>query len=403
MNYKGYASLALSLLVIGVAGAAQDPGSAAAAARPVPNITPEQAIGLAEAGPPEGTAPLLPPSSNGIVPDPAASSAVPRPDAGQGSEAPGYAAQPAPVQLPPALAPPNTCDTADCPAPGERRWAAKKVPPVHIGPPAQRALADSHAWAENPAAVPTRDSSGRVLYTFSESVPTIVCAPLHVCDIELQAGEVIQGAPHIGDGIRWRISPAVSGSEESRVIHLIVKPTEPGLDTNLIIATDRHTYHLRLVSSTTSYVSSVGFYYPEEQQQAWTEFAKATHSGAAAGGGVDMPTVAVNRLNFNYRIKVVKGKPSFKPLRAMDDGYHTYIAMNEDLPQREAPVLIGINAAGTEQMINYRLKGNLYVIDGTVFKMAFISGVGKEQERIELTRDACTRRGWLGICWDAEK
>jgi type IV secretion system protein VirB9 len=392
MNHKAYTSLALSLLVIGVASAAQDPGSALAEAAP----------------PPESTAPLLPPTSSGIVPDPAASSALPRPDTQQGSEAQGYPypAQPAPVQLPPALPPPLiTCDTADCPAPGERGAATggKKVPPVHIGPPAQRALAESHAWAENSAAVPTRDSSGRVIYTFSESVPTIVCAPLHVCDIELQAGEVIQGAPHIGDAIRWRISPAVSGSEDSRVIHLIVKPTEPGLDTNLMVATDRHTYHLRLVSSTSSYVSSVGFYYPEEQQQAWAQFARSTHNGDSAGGGVDMPTVAVNRLNFNYRIKVVKGKPSFKPLRAMDDGYHTYIAMNEDLAQREAPVLIGITAAGAEQMINYRLKGNLYVIDGTVFKMAFISGVGKEQERIELTRDPCTRRGWLGICWDAEK
>jgi type IV secretion system protein VirB9 len=116
-----------------------------------------------------------------------------------------------------------------------------------------------------------------------------------------------------------------------------------------------------------------------------------------------MPTVAVNHLNFNYRIKVVKGKPTFKPLRAMDDGYHTYIAMNEDLPQREAPVLMGLSPSGQEQMINYRLKGNLYIIDGTVFKLALVTGAGKDQQRIELTRDPCKKRGWLGICWDAKE
>jgi type IV secretion system protein VirB9 len=116
-----------------------------------------------------------------------------------------------------------------------------------------------------------------------------------------------------------------------------------------------------------------------------------------------MPTVAVNRLNFDYRIKVVKGKPSFKPLRAMDDGYHTYISMNEDLPQGEAPALVGISRSGEEQMINYRMKGNIYVVDGTVSKLALISGVGGEQQRIELTRQACQRRGWLGICWDPKE
>jgi type IV secretion system protein VirB9 len=279
--------------------------------------------------------------------------------------------------------------------------AAKKDSPVHIGLPAQRALAESRAWADDPNAIPTRDSGGRVIYTFSESAPTIVCAPLHVCDIELQEGEVVQGAPHVGDSVRWKISPAISGTDEKRVTHLIVKPTESGLDTNLVIPTDRHTYHIRLVSSTSRYVSSVGFSYPEEQQREWAEFSKAIRGGS--GGGADLPSVAVNRLNFDYKIKVVKGKPSFKPLRAMDDGYHTYIAMNEDLPQQEAPVLLGIARSGEEQMINYRLKGNLYVIDGTVFKLAFVSGVGRHQQRIELTRDPCKQRGWLGICWDPKE
>jgi type IV secretory pathway VirB9-like protein len=87
----------------------------------------------------------------------------------------------------------------------------------------------------------------------------------------------------------------------------------------------------------------------------------------------------------------------------MDDGYHTYIAMNEDMPQREAPALIGISPSGAELMLNYRLQGNLYMIDGTQFKLALISGVGRHQERIELTRDPCRDRGWLGICWDPKE
>ena len=32
-----------------------------------------------------------------------------------------------------------------------------------------------------------------------------------------------------------------------------------------------------------------------------------------------------------------------------------------------------------------------------------ISGVGRKQQRVELTRTACEKRGWLGICWDGEE
>jgi type IV secretion system protein VirB9 len=300
------------------------------------------------------------------------------------------------------------CDTADC-LPGNNSTPTphttphKSAPSVHIGKPAQAALVESHAWAENPGAMPLRDSGGRVVFVFSESAPTIVCAPLRICDIELEPGEVVQNEPHIGDAVRWRIAPAVSGSGDRKVIHLIVKPTEVGLDTNVIIPTDRRTYHLRLVSSAEHYVSSVGFDYPEDQQKAWQSLVRTSSRSDSSVTTGEMPTVAVNRLNFNYRIKVVSGKPSFRPLRAMDDGYHTYIAMNEDMPEGEAPVLIGIAATGEEQMINYRLKGNLYVVDGTLFKLALVSGVGKKQQRIELTRDPCKSRGWLGICWDPKE
>jgi type IV secretion system protein TrbG len=303
---------------------------------------------------------------------------------------------------PPPLA--GNCDTAIClpapdipampPSPSPKQPQLAGVP---IGKPAQRALTQSLAWAENPAAMPQTDGMGRVMFTFGESAPTLVCAPIHVCDIQLQPGEVVQGSPHIGDAVRWKVAPAVSGSDEQKVIHLIVKPTAAGLDTNLIVPTDRHTYHLRLVSSTEHYVTAVAFDYPEEQQQAWANWERQTWQSpprgpAATGTGGDpnggMPAVAVDRINFNYRIRVTKGRPSFKAMRAMDDGYHTFVAMNEDLEQAEAPVLVGLSAAGEEQMINYRLKGNLYIADGTYFGLALLAGVGREQQRIELIHSA---------------
>lgn len=242
---------------------------------------------------------------------------------------------------------------------------------------------------------------------FSESAPTVMCSPDHICDMELQPGERVLGAPQVGDEARWKVSPALSGSEDRKTIHLIIKPVEAGLDTNLLVPTDRRTYHVRLVSSFDRYVSSVGFFYPDDPapgQLSGTAAAVIPDIPGMAGlVGGDMPTVAVDRLNFDYKIKVVKGKPLYRPLRVMDDEYHTFIAMNDDLPQGEAPALIAIGRNGQEQMINYRLKGNIYVIDGTVYKLALIAGVGSDQQRIELQRRGCTRRGWLGMCRDPKE
>src|SRR5688572_5053717 len=122
------------------------------------------------------------------------------------------------------------CDEVDCfpteePAaaapPIEKKVTLRSAPAaVRIGPPARRAIRQSHDWAENPDAMPALDTGGRVVFQFSESAPTIVCAPLRVCDIELEPGETVQGSPHIGDGVRWKVGPAVSGSDDARVTHL---------------------------------------------------------------------------------------------------------------------------------------------------------------------------------------
>lgn len=286
--------------------------------------------------------------------------------------------------------------------------AEVKSPPVATNAPSIPSLSTAAGGPRAPArwappipdVTPARDAQGRVIFPRGSN-PTIICAPTKVCDIELQPGERVQGAPHIGDSVRWKVSPAVSGVGERAVTHLIVKPTEAGLDTNLIVTTDRRTYHIRLVSGAAHYLASVAFEGAEDQEGEWESLAGSPSETRAATE--EMPVVAVNRLNFNYRIKVVKGKPSFRPLRAMDDGYHTYIAMNDEMPLGEAPALIGISEKGEEQMINYRLKGNLFVVDGTVSKLALISGAGRQQERIELTREPCRQRGWLGICWDAKE
>jgi type IV secretion system protein VirB9 len=44
-----------------------------------------------------------------------------------------------------------------------------------------------------------------------------------------------------------------------------VKPTRPELMTNLVINTDRRTYHMELRSTPSTYMASVSWQYPQDQ------------------------------------------------------------------------------------------------------------------------------------------
>jgi type IV secretion system protein VirB9 len=92
-----------------------------------------------------------------------------------------------------------------------------------------------------------------------------------VCIIELQAGEKILGEPHIGDSVRWNISPAMYGMGDQATAIIILKPQTPGLDTNLLITTDRRAYYLRLISKPEDSVARVAFAYPEDDNRKWQQ------------------------------------------------------------------------------------------------------------------------------------
>src|SRR3546814_3804641 len=62
-----------------------------------------------------------------------------------------------------------------------------------------------------------------------------------VCSSDLGPGPVAAG-----DTVRWIIGDTVSGAGPTARVHILAKPTRPDIATNLIINTDRRTYHLEL-------------------------------------------------------------------------------------------------------------------------------------------------------------
>src|SRR5581483_6858216 len=76
----------------------------------------------------------------------------------------------------------------------EVRKDLSSKPDVPLSQPAIEAVRVSERWrGENIS--PIAGADGRVIYNFGAGLPTVVCAPLRVCMIELQSGEKLEGEP----------------------------------------------------------------------------------------------------------------------------------------------------------------------------------------------------------------
>jgi len=254
------------------------------------------------------------------------------------------------------------------------------VTPILIPRPAEMASTMSEQFLKNPKAIPAQGKNGQVTFVFGQSVPTITCAPLRICDISLEPGEVINGAPQMGDTVRWQVAPAVSGEGADKITHVIVKPTDVGLDTNMVIPTNRRTYYLRLVSNKKNYVTSIGFTYPDTQAKQWATYQAQQDKKAAVV--IDKPAVSVDQLDFNYTVKSVKGK-GITPVRIFNDGQKVFIQMPKDM--QEAPALFIVGQGGKDQLVNYRLRDGYFIVDRLFNQAALIAGVGADQSRITIT------------------
>lgn len=235
--------------------------------------------------------------------------------------------------------------------------------------------------------VPSPGPDGRVMYSFGAGLPTVVCAPLRVCMIELEAGEKIVGEPHIGDSVRWNISPAMYGTGDRATAVIILKPQMPGLDTNLLITTDRRAYYLRLISKPEDYVARVAFAYPEDETRKWqqqltAEQALAKQEKHAAETPPAM--IAIEKVNFDYTIR--GGDDHIRPVRVFDDGAKTYIQMPPEIQHREAPVLLVVGKDGKGEMTNYRVKDQTYIVDRLFDHANLVLGSGKKAQKVEISR-----------------
>ncbi len=220
------------------------------------------------------------------------------------------------------------------------------------------------------------------VYPFSGgALYQVYAAPGQVTDIALQPGEQLVGSGPVaaGDTVRWIIGDTESGTAASKQVHILVKPTRADLQTNLVINTDRRTYHLELRSTPATYMASVSWQYPQDQLIALRrQNARAAETQAVATG------IDISKLNFRYRIE---GDPApWRPMRAFDDGTKVYIEFPSGIGQGEMPPLFVIGPSGNSELVNYRARQNYYVVDRLFAAAELRLGDKDSEKRVRIVR-----------------
>lgn len=279
-------------------------------------------------------------------------------------------------------APPETAPVATPPDP------SVQPTPSGLTPDQERATDLSAEWRNTPGII-APGPDGSVLFIFGQTLPTVVCAPLRACDIQLEPGETVMNV-HAGDIVRWQFDGARSGPD-GVISHVLVKPTVEGVETSLSIMTDRRTYYFNLKSHATEYMPRVAFRYPQTAKDVVAKL-EATKPklkpapNAAAPRKASAPRAAApvaGNLDFNYRIR---GKQSWTPVRVYNDGRKTYIDMPRGFQNGEAPTLLVIGSGRSEQQVNYRIVGSRYVVDTVFSEAILVAGTGRSAARVKISR-----------------
>ncbi len=222
---------------------------------------------------------------------------------------------------------------------------------------------------------------GYVIYPYGEVIPIITCRPMRMTDIALEPGESIMGI-HAGDTVRWTFAPSQSMKNGLSVSHIIAKPSQPGISTNLIINTDKRSYNLDFTATeNTQFIRGVAFSYQTNDLTAI--FRKSlygdTPKKALEDELQDVNGVDLDGLYTRYTI-IDKSRVDWRPDAVFDDGNKTYIRM--PLRFSETPAFY-ILLDKKETLSNYRVKGRYFIVD-RLFDKAYLK-IGSK--RVAIVRE----------------
>ncbi len=144
------------------------------------------------------------------------------------------------------------------------------------------------------------------------------------------------------------------------------------------MSADRRTYHVEMRSTVGTYMASLSWSYPQDQLIVLLQQSARAEAVEPIASGIDLTSI-------NFRYAVEGDSPTWRPLRAYDDGRQVFIEFPHGIAQGEMPPLWVIDAVGGAELVNYRVRDRFMVVD-RLFAAAELRLGGKKQQVVRIVR-----------------
>jgi P-type conjugative transfer protein TrbG len=269
--------------------------------------------------------------------------------------------------------------------------------PARRATPAATPAAPEMARATRPAADPVRSGRAAIAAANASALETsrsrafvggvqvfaydpgrvyeVWTAPLRVTTLTLSPGETLISKA-AGDTVRWQIGETQSGEGSGQRVHVMIKPLQRGLETNLVLATSQRVYHLQLRSGA-----------PDTFNAAIAWDVGAVLEAPAASEAPPPPQLVTPQgpLDAGFRIAPKGRRPTWTPTAVMTDGVRTFLTFPAGVTATETPALFAVAPDGRSQLVNYRQQGGIWVVD-RVLDAAELRVGGKRPQVVRIER-----------------
>lgn len=205
---------------------------------------------------------------------------------------------------------------------------------------------------------------------FDNAAYKIHLRPGYITDIRLAHDEALNYVGG-GDSYRWKIDTASNNTRQGLYTHIFIKPLMDGISTNLVIVTDKRTYHLNLTSD--GVLSSiVSWRYDSKSSNIYFSPSPLSKTHALMPLGI----------SFNYKISNTNlpWAPSF----VFSSSSKTYIKMNDTISTADLPTLYVLDGSNKPVLVSYRYQSGYFIVDSVNDKYMLILG----SDRVTIKRMA---------------
>lgn len=242
---------------------------------------------------------------------------------------------------------------------------------------------------------PHLDENGVVHFVPGKGQVFVVTAVDHLTDIALAPGETIFPPLHVGDSSSWKFHPAFSRAGGKSIAHVLIKPIDAGLSTNMVIETNKRTISISLSSRQRDYMPLVSLDLPEEEDADFTAYA------AKLGGTADpvaQPASACDQSPVvpPDQFSIDGDKTSWRPVQVYQVstpvGIKTCVDFPSDIGSGSLPALLALADDGgwfngpTKTVVNVRFINRRFIVDEALNRFVLVDGVGSDQHSIKITK-----------------